>query len=203
MPLRIKPILVKLKTATLHELHANSSPLRAALSLALGILVGFCPLYGLHTPIVIALAFLFRLNRVLAVLAASTTILPFVPFWLAGGIFTGRLVVSLETARRLVSDLRTFFPDSMFDHIINSLFHLTKHFFTPGMIHRVVHGTHEKYLDEFVQWVIGCSVFAMVSSVVTFAVSFPLLTYLHNRRLKRLAAHAQTGGLPTTGAPAP
>jgi len=204
MAFRIKPILIKLKAATLHELHANSSPLRASLSLALGILVGFCPLYGLHTPIVIALAFLFRLNRVLAILAASTTILPFVPFWLAGGIFTGRLVVPLESAGRLVNDLRNFLPDHLFDHIVNKLFHMTKHLFTPEMIRRVSHGSsHQKVLDEFFQWVIGCSIFAVVSSMVTFAVSFPLLTFLHNRRMKRPAAHAGHAESGAPGTPAP
>jgi uncharacterized protein (DUF2062 family) len=204
MPLRIQPILSKLKAATLYELHANSSPLRASLSLGLGILVGFCPLYGLHTPIVIALAFLLRLNRVLAVLAASTTILPLVPFWLAGGIFTGKLVVSLETASRLVDDLRNFLPDHLFDHIVNNLFHLTKHLFTPEMINRVTHGSHhQKLLDGFVQWLIGCCVFAMVSSIVTFAISFPILTFVHERRKKRLATQIKKEELQNRGIPAP
>ncbi len=203
MPLRIRPIAVKLKAATLHELHANSSPLRASLSLGLGILVGFCPLYGLHTPIVIALAFLLRLNRVLALLAASTTILPFVPFWLAAGIFTGKHVVSLETASRLVDDLRHFLPANSFDAILERFIHLTRRLFTPELLSRVTHGPHPKLLvllsrvthsphqkhlslGAFVQWVIGCSVFAIVSSIVTFAVSFPTLTFLHGRRKKRL-----------------
>jgi uncharacterized protein (DUF2062 family) len=190
MPLRIQTIWKKLKAATLHELHANASPLRASLSLALGILIGFCPLYGLHTPIVIALAFLFRLNRVLAILAASTTILPFVPFWLAAGIFTGKQVIPLEAAGALVNRLRSFLPDDLFDHCIHGLIHITKHFMTPAMIHRVAHGgSHQKYLSEFMQWVIGCSVFAVISSIVTFTIAFFLLTFLHNRRLKRLAAH--------------
>jgi len=203
MPLRIQPILFKLKAATLHELHTNSSPLGAALSLGLGILVGFCPLYGLHTPIVIALAFLLRLNRVLAVLAASTTILPFVPFWLAGGIFTGKLVVSLETASRLVDDLRNFLPDHLFDHLVNNLFHLTKHLFTPEMINRVTHGSHhQKLLDGFVQWLIGCSVFAVASSIVTFAVSFLILTFVHERRKKRLAAQIKKKELQDKSVPA-
>ena len=203
MPLRIQPILSKLKAATLHELHTNSSPLGASLSLGLGILVGFCPLYGLHTPIVIALAFLLRLNRVLAVLAASTTILPFVPFWLAGGIFTGKLVVSLETASRLVDDLRNFLPDHLFDHLVNNLFYLTKHLFTPEMINRVTHGSHhQKLLDGFVQWLIGCSVFAVASSIVTFAVSFLILTFVHERRKKRLAAQIKKKELQDKSVPA-
>jgi len=53
----------KIVTVVKNELHANTSPLRVSFSLALGILVGFSPFYGLQTITVIALAFLFRLNR--------------------------------------------------------------------------------------------------------------------------------------------
>jgi hypothetical protein len=45
-------------------LHTHDSPRRTALAFALGVLIGFSPVLGLHTLIGLLLAFLLRLNRV-------------------------------------------------------------------------------------------------------------------------------------------
>ena len=190
MGLRFRLFLIKTKTILLHELRANTTPVRASLSLALGILIGFSPFYGFHTPLVLCLAFLLRLNRVLALLATSTTILPFVPFWLAAGIFTGRQVMSLETASRLIDHFRHFLPTQTFDIVIDKLFHVTKHLLTPALFDKVTHGSEHHLLSAFVQWFVGCCVLATISALVTFAVSYFILRRVAARRLKRAAARA-------------
>jgi uncharacterized protein (DUF2062 family) len=58
-------------------LHIHDSPHRTACAFALGVLIGFSPLLGLHTVIGLGLAFLLRLNRV-AVLVGVYANVPWV-----------------------------------------------------------------------------------------------------------------------------
>jgi len=51
-------------------LHIHDSPHRTASAFALGVLIGFSPLLGLHTVLALGLAFLLRLNRVAVLLGA-------------------------------------------------------------------------------------------------------------------------------------
>ena len=63
-------------------LHIEDTPERTALAYALGIFLGFSPFLGFHTIVGIAVAFLFRLNRV-AVLLGVWTNLPWsiIPYY--------------------------------------------------------------------------------------------------------------------------
>lgn len=190
MKARARMFWNKVKLILLKELHANTSPLQFSLSLALGILVGFSPFYGFHTPIVLALAFLFRLNRVLALAAASTTMLPFVPLWLAAGIFTGKLVMRQESAAALAAYLRRTLPIHNFDAVLGKLMHLCKHLLTPRMFKLVARGSDGHMLNSFVQWLVGCCVLAVVSAIVTFVVSYLIWLWVLARRKKRDAMRA-------------
>ncbi len=181
----------KIKTAVANELHANTSPLRASLSLGLGILIGFSPFYGVHTIIVLPLAFLFRLNRPLALLAASTTILPFVPFWLAAGIFTGKLVVPVETASRIIDHVRNALPWDQFDRIVASLVRISKHYLPAAVFDKIEDEAGHGILDGFVQWAIGSSVLAVVGAVLTFAVSYYILLRREAARQKKTGAKTE------------
>jgi uncharacterized protein len=51
-------------------LHLQESPQRTALAFAIGVFIGFCPAYGLHTVLVIVCSWAFRLNLV-ALLAGA------------------------------------------------------------------------------------------------------------------------------------
>ena len=51
-------------------LHLQESPQRTALAFAIGVFIGFCPAYGLHTVLVIACSWALRLNLV-ALLAGA------------------------------------------------------------------------------------------------------------------------------------
>ena len=55
--------------ARLHELarhlwHEHTEPSRVAWAVFVGCLVGCTPLFGLHLPLCVALAWLFRLNKI-------------------------------------------------------------------------------------------------------------------------------------------
>lgn len=66
-------------------LHVHDTPERTAAAFAMGVVVGFSPLLGLHTAIGLALAFAFNLNRV-AVVVGVYLLLPWFigPYYAAG-----------------------------------------------------------------------------------------------------------------------
>lgn len=67
-------------------LELNDSPFNKSLVVGLGVFVGISPLWG-HTVVVLALATLFRLNRLLAFLFSNVSFPPFIPFIIAGSLF--------------------------------------------------------------------------------------------------------------------
>ncbi len=68
------------------------TPLRAALSVGVGLAVGTTPLYGLHLWIVLALCVPLRLDAALAYLAANVSLPPVIPFLLVAEVEIGSLV---------------------------------------------------------------------------------------------------------------
>jgi len=59
-------------------LHLDDTPEHTALAYAVGVLLGFSPFLGLHTIGGVAIAFLFRLNRVAVLVGAWTNL----PWWI-------------------------------------------------------------------------------------------------------------------------
>lgn len=74
-------------------LGSDDSPEKKSLSIALGVLVGLSPLWGLHTVIVISLAILFRLNKVIAFAFSNVSLPPFIPFIVFGGLKLGSWII--------------------------------------------------------------------------------------------------------------
>jgi len=70
----------------------ETTPMRAALSVAVGLAVGTTPLYGLHLTIVLAVCVPLRLDAALAYLAANISLPPVIPFLLLAEIEVGSLV---------------------------------------------------------------------------------------------------------------
>jgi hypothetical protein len=167
-----------------NELKANTSPLRTSLSLTLGILVGLSPFYGIHTIIVLALAFMLRLNRPLALIASSITLLQFVPLWIAGGIFIGKLVVPVEAAGRIIDFAINVMATDSFWSAAAGVVGFCKRFFPTAVFDKVDEEATNGVIDGFVQWFIGCSVFAVSGAAVTFVVCYCIL-------LRRAAARGR------------
>jgi uncharacterized protein (DUF2062 family) len=168
------------KNILARELRANTSPLRASLSLALGILVGFSPFYGLHIVTLIPLTVLFKLNRPLALLAVSTTSLPVVPFWVAAGIFTGKLFIPLIWCERLVERVGSLLPEG---GVIVSIVAFFRKFFPEALFARLpVDGHH--LAAGFLQWAMGSCVLAVFSAIVTVTITYPLFSRMAAKRKK-------------------
>ncbi|MDR6515219.1 DUF2062 domain-containing protein [Chryseobacterium camelliae] len=70
-------------------LESDGSNRIKAFSVALGVFVGLCPLWGFHTLLVISLSVLFKLNKVLAFMASNVSLPPFIPFIIAASLFLG------------------------------------------------------------------------------------------------------------------
>jgi uncharacterized protein (TIGR03546 family) len=74
----------KLKQKFKTILSLDSHPGHISAGFAVGVFISFTPFYGLHTPLAIALAFLFRLNKLTCITGAwVNTPLTFVPILVA------------------------------------------------------------------------------------------------------------------------
>ncbi|MBD3420719.1 MAG: DUF2062 domain-containing protein [Chitinivibrionales bacterium] len=83
----------KLKFLIKHELRSNTTPRKAALSLALGVFMAIFPIHGFQVVTLMALTFLFNLNRPLAFIGVSVSSPPFLPFLVIFGVGIGQLVL--------------------------------------------------------------------------------------------------------------
>ncbi len=70
-------------------LGSNDSPRKKAFSIALGLFIGLSPFWGLHTLLVLGLAFLFKLNKPIAFAFSNISLPPFIPFILYFSIQIG------------------------------------------------------------------------------------------------------------------
>jgi len=85
--MKIKELLKKLVTA-------HTSPREIALGVAVGVFIGFMPVYGLHTVLFVIFAFLIRPANKLAILIGTNISLPpTVPFITWIGYSIGRLIL--------------------------------------------------------------------------------------------------------------
>ena len=76
-------------------LHLKDPPHRTALAFGAGVFIAFSPLLGLHTVIAIAIAFLFRLNKVAVLAGAWINAWALAPCY-AFGTFMGALLLGVD-----------------------------------------------------------------------------------------------------------
>lgn len=90
----------KLKLQFKKILSLDAHPGHISAGFAVGVFISFTPLFGLHTPLAIALAFIFRLNKIACITGAwVNTPLTVVPILVAsynlGGFLSGKPVKEL------------------------------------------------------------------------------------------------------------
>jgi len=71
--------------------HPDDSNLKKALSVGFGVFMGIVPIWGFQLIVAIGLAFAFRLNKALVIIAANISIPPMIPFILFLSHLTGAL----------------------------------------------------------------------------------------------------------------
>jgi len=86
-------------------LSLDAHPGHIATGFAIGVFISFTPFFGIHTPLAIALAFIFRLNKVTCITGAwVNTPLTIFPV-LAGSYKLGELMLGHKPARFHVTNL--------------------------------------------------------------------------------------------------
>ena len=75
-----------------HLLQEHREPTKLGWAVALGLFIGTLPLYGLHLPICIGVAWLARLNKVTVYLAANISNPLLAPLLVAAGIAIGEFL---------------------------------------------------------------------------------------------------------------
>jgi len=87
---------------------SNDSPKKKALSVALGLFIGFSPLWGFHTITVIALAIFLKLNKVIAFAFSNISIVPFIPFVLLASFSAGYWILGEENTLTIENFTQNF-----------------------------------------------------------------------------------------------
>lgn len=95
-------------------LGSNDSPRKKALSVALGVFIGFSPLWGFHTFLAIALAIFFKLNKTIAFAFSNVSLPPFIPFIIYASLELGQLILQ-EPISYSLTDLMDNFE--VFKHL--------------------------------------------------------------------------------------
>ncbi|RMG15294.1 MAG: DUF2062 domain-containing protein [Planctomycetota bacterium] len=83
----------RLRAAWRRLLREGSSPFELGAAVFLGVLVSVTPFYGLQMLLVVALAALFRLNKVVALAAVQFSIPPVYPFLVIASLECGNLLL--------------------------------------------------------------------------------------------------------------
>lgn len=74
-------------------LGSNDSPKKKALSIALGVFIGFSPLWGFHTFLVFTLAIFLKLNKAIAFAFSNVSLPPFIPFIIFASLELGQWIL--------------------------------------------------------------------------------------------------------------
>ncbi|MBF0484330.1 MAG: DUF2062 domain-containing protein [Candidatus Omnitrophica bacterium] len=88
-----------IKELIIELLKLNNTPHEIALGIAIGVFIGITPLYGFHTLLLIAAAFLIkRVNKVAIFIGTNVSLPPTVPFITWAGYSIGRLMLGNKYA---------------------------------------------------------------------------------------------------------
>jgi glycosyltransferase involved in cell wall biosynthesis len=117
--LKKEKIVVFLKK---HILHSGDSIPKIAFSVMLGIFMGIAPIWGYQLITAIALAYLFRLNKFVVILAANISIPPMIPPILYLSYLTGGWILNMDQQLTFSSNISfDFIRDNFFQYVVGSL----------------------------------------------------------------------------------
>jgi uncharacterized protein (DUF2062 family) len=165
------------RVLVLDLLGREEPPERVAAAIGVGVAIGFSPFVGLHLVMALAIALLFRLNKLDAILG---TLAGSVPTWSIVypiGYRLGRLILGHD--RRTVPKLNL---EALFHSDITWIFH-------PFLTLHMVFG-HRAFAPRLASFLLGTTIVAIV---LGFAAAFAALAVLrlYHRRHPRVALRAQ------------
>jgi len=105
-----------------HILHSGDSIPKIAFSVMLGIFMGIAPIWGYQLITAIALAYLFKLNKFIVIVAANISIPPMIPPILYLSYLTGGWILNMEHQLTLNSNISLdTIRDNLFQYVVGSL----------------------------------------------------------------------------------
>ncbi len=105
-----------------HILHSNDSTAKITLSVMLGVFMGIVPIWGYQLITAISLAYLFRLNKMLVIVAAQISIPPMIPLILYLSYLTGSIILGNGAHLDMVSPMTLeFVKRNLFQYIMGSV----------------------------------------------------------------------------------
>jgi glycosyltransferase involved in cell wall biosynthesis len=105
-----------------HIFHSEDSTAKITLSVMLGVFMGIAPIWGYQLIAAISLAYLFKLNKMLVIVAAQISIPPMIPAILYLSFVTGSIILGHGTHLDLASPVTlAFVKRNLFQYIIGSL----------------------------------------------------------------------------------
>jgi len=105
-----------------HILHTNDSVAKTTLSVMFGVFMGIAPIWGYQLITAIALAYLFRLNKFIVIVAANISIPPLIPFILYLSFLTGGWILNSNTNVNFNTDISFgYLKDHFFQYVLGSV----------------------------------------------------------------------------------
>lgn len=164
------------RVLVLDLLGREESPERVAAAIGLGVAIGFSPFVGLHFALALALALIFRLNKLDAILG---TLAGNVPTW--GVVFP----LGFRLGRTILRYDRRIVPRLNLEPLLHSDFTWIFH---PVQTIHVVFG-HRALWPRLLSFVVGTSILAIGIGVISALVARTILRAYH-RRHPRVAIRA-------------
>ena len=105
-----------------HILQSNDSLAKITVSVMFGVFMGIIPIWGYQLITAIALAYLFRLNKVLVIVGANISLPPLIPFILYLSFLAGSFVTGMRPHEALTYPVTfEFLKRNLFQYIIGSI----------------------------------------------------------------------------------
>ena len=98
------PGLSRLRSWLEQLLHTHDTPHRTAGAYALGVFLGFSPVLGLHAVLGLALAFVFRLNRVAVILGVYSNLPWLVPAYYTLATVAGAAILGVDVQPKALEE---------------------------------------------------------------------------------------------------
>ncbi len=104
-------------------IHTRDSIAKTTLSVMFGVFMGIVPIWGYQLVTAIALAYLFRLNKFIVIVASNISIPPMIPFILYGSYVTGGWVLQLnqDTVYRASDITFDFVKNNLYQYVVGSM----------------------------------------------------------------------------------
>lgn len=137
-----------------------------AMSVFVGIFFGIAPIWGLQLILAIGVAYLFRLNKAIAIITANISIPPMIPFILWGSYETGKLILHGESAEQMIQGSAVLgFIYKWMAHVIMS-FHIQDQQLAAAIV------------KNLTQYIVGSFALAGSAAVISAVITFLLVKIL-------------------------